>query len=118
MKGVGWIYERYEDGTLAADDEVALVFDPESGRAMSIPLVNVRWAIELVGLGEAQPLLEVARTVPYAERTGEALLAAAQNGKNAAAMRDLVAFMNDNPLQCDRKRLDALLLLECLCPSA
>lgn len=118
MKGVGWIYERYEDGTLTADDEVALVFDPCSGRPLSIPLVNVRWAIELAGIGEAQPLLEIAHAVSYVERTAKALLAAAQDGRYAAAMRHLVDFMNSNPVQCDRKRLDALLLLECLCHSA
>lgn len=117
MKGVGWIYERYEDGTFTADDEVTLLYDPRSGRAMSLPLVNVRWAAELAALDHAPELVEIARSVPFAERTAETMLAAAKNSKHYADMEKLMNFMTNNPLRCDRKRLDALHLLECLCHS-
>lgn len=120
MVGVGWIFERYADGTFASDDEVALAFDPRSGRATSIPLVNVRWAIELcVDAGvlpcdSSGPLTGLARGVPFAERSAETLLEAASGTGHEAAMGALVDFIGANPLRCDRKRLDALALLDCL----
>src|SRR6202171_5179793 len=47
MVGVGWIFQKYVEGALRADDEVALLFDPRSRRATTIPLVNVRWALQV-----------------------------------------------------------------------
>ena len=35
MTGIGRIYHMYKDGTITSDDEVALVFDPVSGYALS-----------------------------------------------------------------------------------
>jgi hypothetical protein len=118
MKGVGWIYERYKDGTLMADDEVALLFDPQSGRAMSLPLVNVRWSIELAGIENGPSLLEIARAIPFSQRTTQALITGARGTPFEVAIHSLVQFMDKEPFRCDRKRLDALQLLECLSLSA
>ncbi|RYD39050.1 MAG: hypothetical protein EOP83_37425, partial [Verrucomicrobiaceae bacterium] len=46
MVGVGRIYEMIRDGTIERDDEVAILMDAESGRALTEPLVNVRYAVE------------------------------------------------------------------------
>lgn len=120
MLGVGWIFERYSEGSLRADDEVALLFDPRSYRATTIPLVNVRWALQtaieegvLSGLSEAA-LLKLARAVRYTGRTYEGLLEAASGSPCNMEMRSLVEFMKKDPLRSDRKRLDALLLLEAM----
>jgi hypothetical protein len=42
MRGLGRVFELYRRGRLTADDEVALVFCPESLRPLSEPLVNLR----------------------------------------------------------------------------
>ncbi len=46
MVGIGKIYRMYRSGELESDDEVALVFDPESGLALSEPLINIRCTLK------------------------------------------------------------------------
>jgi hypothetical protein len=46
------------------------------------------------------------------DRTYESLLQASANSAFNEEMQTLVEFMKDDPLRTDRKRLDALLLLE------
>jgi hypothetical protein len=47
MIGVGTIFEMFRKGVLDADDEVALAYEPETYRALSEPLVNIRQALDL-----------------------------------------------------------------------
>jgi TfuA protein len=120
MVGVGWIFQHYVEGFLRADDEVALLFDPRNYRATTIPLVNIRWALQTaVSLGvlsdSAGPsVLNLARSIRYTERTFAALLDVAARSEFSSEMRAFVDFMKENPLQTDRKRLDALLLLDAM----
>ena len=44
--GVGRIFEMYSTGTIERDDEVALLFDPDTHNPLTEPLVNVRYAVE------------------------------------------------------------------------
>ena len=46
MHGVGWVYDQYRAGALASFDEIAVMYDPVSLRALSVPLVNVRFWLE------------------------------------------------------------------------
>src|SRR5512136_610705 len=46
MVGIGEIYQMYKSGELESDDEVALVFDPESGLSLSEPLINIRFTLK------------------------------------------------------------------------
>jgi hypothetical protein len=120
MRGVGWIYRGYVQGRLLADDEVALLFEPRSGRAVTVPLVNVRWSLlyayseGLLPAAMLEPVLATARRVGFAERTPEALLAAARALPCRPAMEALVDLLRRQPLRTDRKRLDALELLEAM----
>ncbi len=43
MRGVGRVYEMYASGDIDGDDEVALVFNPETLEPLSEPLVNIRF---------------------------------------------------------------------------
>ena len=54
--GAGLVYQWYRNGLIRRDDEVALLFDPASGRPLTVPTVNVRYASErLSSLGTIDP---------------------------------------------------------------
>jgi TfuA protein len=118
MVGVGWIFQKYVEGFLRADDEVALLFDPLSHRPTTIPLVNLRWSLQIateegwIPPGSASALIELARTVRFTERTYERLQDVTSGSLFKEEMLTLVEFMKRDLERTDRKRLDALLLLE------
>jgi hypothetical protein len=120
MIGIGWIYESYLQGLLQADDEVALLFDPLSSYAVTVPLVNVRWSLELavkagaVDVVARDQLLAIAKNISFRERTYNALIAAASQRRLRCEAENLADFVAVRPLECDRKRLDALMLLDVL----
>jgi TfuA protein len=45
--GIGKIFAMFRDGLLDGDDEVALVYEPETYRKLSEPLVNLRCALDM-----------------------------------------------------------------------
>jgi hypothetical protein len=120
MIGVGWIFDRYADGSLTSDDEVALVFNPQDLRAITMPLVTIRWSLQLaveegvLAPSAAPALLDAARNIGFKMRDADELLHAVAESACKEDMRSLLAFMHRHPLRTDRKRLDALLLLEAM----
>lgn len=78
MVGLGRIWADYAAGRLVADDEVALTYDPESYRPVTVPLVNVRGLIGLLrGTGApadaCRQVLARARAVHFRDRSLTAL---------------------------------------------
>src|SRR5512145_117295 len=75
MTGIGEVYRMYRSGELVSDDEVALVFDPETGLSLSEPLVNIRFTLreaERQGIITPQDhaaLFTAAQSVFYPQRT-------------------------------------------------
>lgn len=57
MEGVGWVVERFADGSLEGDDEVAILHgDADSGyQPLTVALVEVRAAAEELLDGDADP---------------------------------------------------------------
>lgn len=116
MEGVGEVYRAYRDGEIVSDDEVALVFDPESGTPLSEPLVNIRWTLAAaVGGGvlaetEAAAILEAAQGLYFPDRTYDAICERAAPVVGREAADRFLAFAQDNGV--DRKGEDARL---CLC---
>jgi TfuA protein len=51
--GVGEIFGMFRDGVLDADDEVAVVYDPQTYRQLSDPLVNIRHVLKIALAGKA-----------------------------------------------------------------
>ena len=119
MLGHGWIFERYRSGQLIADDEVALTFDSRTQRALTEPLVNIRWCLErslasgVLLASEGAALLELARALPFEQRSWSALRHAA-SAELGTALQRLQSFAAASFQHIDRKRLDALELLELL----
>ncbi|MCG7843876.1 MAG: TfuA-related McrA-glycine thioamidation protein [Methanomassiliicoccales archaeon] len=81
MVGIGRIFEMYSQGEVEGDDEVALVFDPESMEPLSEPMVNIRCTLsEAVSAKVLTPevmeeLLRRLRSVYYPRRTIPAFMA-------------------------------------------
>jgi hypothetical protein len=83
MEGVGQVFEWYRDGVIEAEDEVALIYDAESFRALTIPMVSIRSILKAAqersltdALG-ARRVLRAARQVHYSERNlGQLLIKA------------------------------------------
>jgi hypothetical protein len=118
MIGVGRIFEMYHSGELDADDEVALIFDRDAGRARSVPMVNIRIALEgarlegILAVAEEQALVRVMKEVYFPERTYQLMFKlAVESGviaeQTVERLRQYLA--TDAP---DAKRNDAILLLE------
>ena len=119
MIGVGRIFADYRDGRLDDDDEVAVVHGPaELGYpALSEPMVNMRDTIEtasgqgLISREVGGRLVALAKSQMFARRTWPALFALArQHGLPRAEIDALSASLA--VIRIDRKRLDALAMLE------
>ncbi len=115
MEGVGEVYRAYRDGRLVADDEVALIFDPESYTPLSEPLVNIRATLQravecgVVDADAARVLLEKGRALYFPERTYQALADAAEPEIGSEAAARFLAFADEHAV--DRKREDAVAAL-------
>ena len=115
MSGSGWVYEQYLNGSIEADADVALLFDPFDFAPLTIPLANLRWLAEQkVRSREILPscaaqMIEVAKAIPFRERRPEVLSRAwkAQLAPDsfAALAPELLGAARPH---WDRKRLDAL----------
>jgi hypothetical protein len=82
MIGVGWIYQRFQHEPVRRDDDVAMLYSPVDGQAMTVPLVNVEYWLEWLDqrnylvAGEALRIRRAAQKIFFAERTDETLHAA------------------------------------------
>jgi len=112
MRGSGWVYHRFLDQTLDADDELVALYDPETYRPLTIPLIRVRYAVEqmvhqgLLSVTTAAQLLSRLRSIYFEERsTKQVGLCAMEIGLEPALIDLLFA-------DCyDIKRLDTLACL-------
>ncbi|PKL56052.1 MAG: TfuA-related McrA-glycine thioamidation protein [Methanomicrobiales archaeon HGW-Methanomicrobiales-6] len=115
MEGVGEIYRAYREGRFVADDEVALLFDPETFVPLSEPLVNIRATIQralecnVIGADAVGALLEAARGLYFPDRTYDAVAEAAEGKVDPADLARFAAFAGEHAV--DRKREDALMAL-------
>ena len=116
MTGIGEIYRRYAAGELVSDDEVALVFDPVSGNALSEPLINIRYTLEkaercgIISVDEHSILLDAARSLFYPSRTYQAIISAIGNSLDNEIKERFLAWVEEN--SCDQKRSDAVTALK------
>ena len=116
MVGIGKIYRMYRSAELESDDEVALVFDPESGLALSEPLINIRCTLKraldtrVIGPAEHDALLSSARSLFYPKRTYQAIASAAGNALDEKTRDCFLNWVISGA--CDQKREDAIAALE------
>jgi hypothetical protein len=116
MTGIGEVYGMFRSGELVSDDEVALVFDPETGSSLSEPLVNIRFTLdeaERQGVISAQDnaaLLAAARSVFYPQRTYGRIVSAAGAAISPETRERFLAWVKLHAV--DQKRKDAVAALE------
>jgi TfuA protein len=109
MIGVGAIFEMYRDGQIDADDEVAVAYDPVSGRTVSEPLVNIRSTLKMaveqgiIRRDEALDIISKLREVYYPLRSYQLVESMAPA---------LATFLRSG--RHDQKRDDAVLLLQAI----
>jgi len=115
MIGVGRIFEMFRTGELDADDEVGMVYDEDSGRARSVPMANIRVALEaaaaegIITKDEERMLIKVIKDVYFPERTYPLMLKLAGDSISASTRASLSAFLKNGAP--DAKRDDAMNLL-------
>jgi hypothetical protein len=116
MVGIGEIYRMYKSGELESDDEVALVFDPTSGLALSEPLINIRFTLKraqeegIIDAAVHDALLASARSLFYPKRTYGAVVTAAGETVDKVTRERFREWVSANA--CDQKREDAVAALE------
>jgi TfuA protein len=112
MKGIGEVYRMYKTGELIADDEVALVFDPETGFSLSEPLINIRFTLKdaerqgIISEQDHTVLLTAAQSVFYPQRTYERIVSAAGSAVSEKTRERFLSFVKLHAV--DRKREDAI----------
>jgi hypothetical protein len=116
MVGIGEVYRMYKSGELISDDEVALVFDPETGLSLSEPLINIRFTLReaerqgIITSQDHEALLSAARSVFYPQRTYGRIVSAGADSLSPETRQRFLAWVQDHA--CDRKREDAIEALE------
>lgn len=116
MEGVGEIYQLYKDCVLVSDDEVALVFDSDTGIALSEPLINIRATLnqaEENGIIDKTThilLLETASALFYPERTYEKICTIMKDRINPSILDKFYQFISSERI--DLKKQDAIRALE------
>ena len=110
MTGIGKIYHQYRSGEIIADDEVGLVYDTETGIALSEPMVNIRAgfseALEegIITKEEETSLLKACKAIYYPDRTYRRVIKDAEIPGETKTK--LSSWIKDNAV--DQKRLDAI----------
>lgn len=118
MVGVGRIYEAYRNGTLDADDEVAVAHaSAEDGfRRSSEAMVDIRYTVEhaqragVLRGTQGGTILEEAKRLFYADRIWPAILSRCRARADPRSFDELEAWLPGG--RVEQKRLDGLALIE------
>jgi hypothetical protein len=101
---------------LISDDEVALVFDPETGLSLSEPLVNIRFTLReaeeqgIISALDHAALLTAARAVFYPQRTYGRIVSLTGDAVTPETRERFLSWVKLHAV--DQKRKDAVAALE------
>ena len=122
MVGIGTVYRMYRDGVVDADDEVAMVYDPESMRPLCEPMVNIRVAIataveqDVIPAVVGECALQIAKALYFPDRNYRSVLRLLGEHVDADTLSRLSGFLETNAPNA--KRDDALALLRVMAHKA
>jgi hypothetical protein len=116
MVGIGYVFEGYRDGVFVADDEVAVAHIAEGNyRALSVPLVNIRYAVEnavvegMLSRNNADLVVESSRSIPFPMRSWRLVLG---QDSSAKAQDEFSLWLVRKRNEIDIKRIDAFHALD------
>lgn len=115
MVGVGRVFELFDSQELYADDEVAMVFDDPSGKALSTPMVNIRLALSaaaqegVISAESEVTLRELIQAVYFPDRSYPMMLKLAEGAIPEPERVRLRGWLKERTP--DAKRDDAIRLL-------
>lgn len=118
MIGVGYVYEMYKKGEINSDDEVALIFAPDTLKPLSEPLVNIRYNLKaltksnVVDSDTAEDLLKIAQGLYYPLRTYKRIIELAINKGLLTKEEGNMILDSVSRHRIDLKRLDAIKVIE------
>ncbi|MBG6143384.1 ribosomal protein S12 methylthiotransferase accessory factor [Labrenzia sp. EL_142] len=113
--GIGQVFAWYRDKVVERDDAVALIFDPIKQRALTVPTVCVKYAVErllrsgTVNAATAHALMCATERLGFKDRSYPRILQEAGLGDRADA-EDLIAMLSS----LDIKAHDAQAVLEAI----
>lgn len=114
MIGVGKVYKAYKDAEIESDDDVAVVFNPQTSELLSEALITMNYNFKsackegLITSEELNDLYKTAKSIYYPKRTYNLVL---KKSKLENSQKNLLKeFLKDEGR--DIKREDALLVLE------
>jgi hypothetical protein len=114
MIGVGKVYEAYKNGEIESDDDVAVVFNPQTSELLSQALVNMSYNFQraceegIISTDELQNLNETAKSIYYPKRTYKKVLE--DSDIDITPKNKLIEFLEQKGK--DVKREDAKLVLK------
>lgn len=114
MIGVGKVYEAYKNGEIESDDDVAVVFNPQTSELLSEALVNMSYNFQracemgIISQDELQNLNKTAKSIYYPKRTYKKVLE--DNDIDITQKNKLIKFLEQKGK--DVKREDAKLVLK------
>jgi hypothetical protein len=114
MIGVGNVYLAYRDGIIDSDDDVAVVFNPETHELLSEALVSMSFNMKraeeegLISPQDYQKLYSTAKSIYYPQRTYNRMLR--DSGLDEIKIKNLKAFLKEKSV--DVKTADAKKVLE------
>jgi hypothetical protein len=117
MRGTGWVYRAFSDGTLDRDDEVAVAWEPEQDgyRKRSEAMVSIRRTLQaarddgIIRAATHDALVAAGAAMFYPGRTWPALLAAAKPGADPAELDALRRWLPAGRI--DQQAVDAVEML-------
>lgn len=116
MIGVGKIYEWYRSEQIEADDEVAVLFNPDTLEPVTEALVNIRSTLNkavsdgVIDAEESDVLAKIASSLHFTERTYSNMFSKSQGSIDRQAVEKLKSYLASN--RTDIKAEDALTLLQ------
>ena len=82
MLGTGWVHRHFATGQVDGDDEVVVACDSRDGSAITVSLINIRYAIQqvywrgLISFAQAGEVFERIAGIYLEDRTADAVRAA------------------------------------------
>ena len=98
MIGIGTVYQKYRDGIIESDDDVAIVFNPLTHELLSEALVSMNHNFQMaekegiLTLNDVKTLYQTAKNIYYPQRTYPRVLKDSKLGEDKK--KNLEDFLN------------------------